>query len=64
MARKKNRRNIAGEFDAYFGAGTVQDWQRLCDDVGLNGNYASIKQCRNVCICTTTPIKSSNNPNQ
>lgn len=48
MAKKKNRRNIVGEFDAYFGAGTVQDWQRLCRDVGLTDNFTSITQCRKV----------------
>ncbi|KAH6650690.1 hypothetical protein F5144DRAFT_589113 [Chaetomium tenue] len=46
MARKKRSRNIAAEFNTYFGAGTVQDWQRLCRDVGLTGNYTSITQCR------------------
>ncbi|KAH6853810.1 hypothetical protein B0I37DRAFT_16153 [Chaetomium sp. MPI-CAGE-AT-0009] len=46
MARKKNSRDIAGEFNTYFGTGTLQDWQRLCQDVGLSGEYSSIKQCR------------------
>ena len=62
MAKKKNRRNIVGEFNTYFGAGTVQDWQRLCNDVGLDGHYTSITQCRKV--CTTNPLRLSNGPNQ
>ncbi|KAJ4297205.1 hypothetical protein N0V88_004123 [Collariella sp. IMI 366227] len=46
MSRKKRSRNIVAEFDNYFGTGTVQDWQRLCHDVGLEGNFTSITQCR------------------
>ncbi|KAL2154780.1 hypothetical protein VTH82DRAFT_3456 [Thermothelomyces myriococcoides] len=33
MARKKKQsRAIVEEFEAYFGTGTLQDWQRLCRD--------------------------------
>jgi hypothetical protein len=48
MARKKKSRPIAQEFDAYFGSGTLEDWQRLCHDVGLENHYGSITQCRKV----------------
>lgn len=61
MARKKRSRNIAAEFNTYFGAGTVQDWQRLCRDVGLTGEYTNIKQCREV--CEIAPLRLRNNPN-
>ncbi|KAK4128744.1 hypothetical protein N657DRAFT_38508 [Parathielavia appendiculata] len=46
MARKKKVRSIVQEFDDYFGTGTLEDWQRLCHDVGLEGYYGSITQCR------------------
>ncbi|KAK4105539.1 hypothetical protein N658DRAFT_503664 [Parathielavia hyrcaniae] len=46
MARKKKHRSIVQEFDDYFGTGTLEDWQRLCRDVGLDGYYGSITQCR------------------
>ncbi|KAL2127115.1 hypothetical protein VTI74DRAFT_11315 [Chaetomium olivicolor] len=46
MARKKRSRKIVEEFDDYFGTGTVQDWQRLCHDIGLEGTFTSITQCR------------------
>ncbi|KAK3906800.1 hypothetical protein C8A05DRAFT_29346 [Staphylotrichum tortipilum] len=46
MARKKKARAIVREFDEYFGTGTLDDWQRLCRDVGLAGYYPSITQCR------------------
>jgi hypothetical protein len=51
MARKKSKntsRPIVREFNEYFGAGTLADWQRLCQDVGLDGDYRSITQCRKV----------------
>ncbi|KAL2139996.1 hypothetical protein VTI28DRAFT_4426 [Corynascus sepedonium] len=46
MGRKKKSRRIVEEFNTYFGAGTLQDWQRLCRDVGINGDLPSITQCR------------------
>ncbi|AEO53546.1 hypothetical protein MYCTH_2114467 [Thermothelomyces thermophilus ATCC 42464] len=46
MGRKKKSRVIVQEFDDYFGTGTLQDWQRLCRDVGLSGDLPSISQCR------------------
>lgn len=48
MGRKKKSRPIVEEFNTYFGAGTLQDWQRLCRDVGINGDLPSITQCRKV----------------
>lgn len=51
MARKKKQsRAIVEEFEAYFGTGTLQDWQRLCRDVGLSGDLPSITQCRKVIL--------------
>jgi hypothetical protein len=50
MARKKKYRPIAQEFEDYFGSGALEDWQRLCHDVGLEGYYGSITQCRKVSI--------------
>ncbi|KAG7293000.1 hypothetical protein NEMBOFW57_003045 [Staphylotrichum longicolle] len=54
MARKKKTRAIVQEFDAYFGAGSLDDWQRLCRDVGLDGDYSSIAQCRKASIPPTS----------
>jgi hypothetical protein len=48
MARKKKSRSIVREFDEYFGSGTLEDWQRLCRDIGLDENPSSITQCRKV----------------
>jgi hypothetical protein len=50
MARKKKSRAVVEEFDNYFGTGTLEDWQRLCLDIGLDGDYNSITQCRKVRI--------------
>jgi hypothetical protein len=50
MAGKKTKdRNIVAEFDAYFGhAQSLESWQRLCRDVGINEDLSSIKKCRKV----------------
>ncbi|KAK4156951.1 hypothetical protein C8A00DRAFT_12159 [Chaetomidium leptoderma] len=48
MARKKKSRSIVQRFDDYFGTGTLEDWQRLCGDIGLDANLSSITQCRKV----------------
>ncbi|KAK3383231.1 hypothetical protein B0T24DRAFT_661779 [Lasiosphaeria ovina] len=58
MSRKKNsrtntekqRRNeVVKRFDDYFGAGKLEDWQRLCIKIGLDADgcdLASITKCR------------------
>ena len=44
-----NRDNIAEEFDRYFGnVGKLDNWQRLCRDVGIEGNLRTVTQCRKV----------------
>jgi hypothetical protein len=45
----KPRRDIASEFNAYFGNATnLQNWQRLCHDIGLEDDLPSITSCRQV----------------
>lgn len=44
MAKKKP--SIVKRFDDYFGAGILADWQRLCDDIGLSGDFSSKTKCR------------------
>ncbi|GAB1310466.1 hypothetical protein MFIFM68171_00676 [Madurella fahalii] len=46
MGKKKKIPAIVHQFDAYFGSGTLEDWQRLCRDIGLDGDFSSIKKCR------------------
>ncbi|KAK0734044.1 hypothetical protein B0T26DRAFT_797962 [Lasiosphaeria miniovina] len=58
MSRKKNsqtnvekqRRNeVVKRFDDYFGAGKLEDWQRLCIKIGLDADgcdLSSITKCR------------------
>ena len=48
MTRKKKTPAIVREFDDYFGTGTLEDWQRLCRDIGLSGELPSITKCRKV----------------
>ncbi len=52
MARrksKKKKRDIAAEFSRYFGKDTeLENWQRLCGDLGLDDELPSIKKCRKV----------------
>ncbi|KAL2165125.1 hypothetical protein VTH06DRAFT_421 [Thermothelomyces fergusii] len=58
--KKKQARNIVQEFEAYFGAGTLQDWQRLCRDVGLGGDLPSITQCRKASPADEQALKKVN----
>jgi hypothetical protein len=49
----RNARNkfIVTEFDVYFGEATkLENWQKLCTDLGIEGPPPSIKQCRKVSI--------------
>lgn len=46
--KKKKTKSIVCRFDTYFGSGALADWQRLCRDVGLEGEYPSKNQCRKV----------------
>ncbi|TVY58274.1 hypothetical protein LCER1_G004126 [Lachnellula cervina] len=44
---KKPRRNIVKEFDRYFGSeDDLENWQRLCHDVGVDDDLSSITKCR------------------
>jgi hypothetical protein len=48
--RNARSRFIVNEFDEYFGEDTkLQNWQRLCTDLGIPGPPQSITQCRKVC---------------
>ncbi|KAI1501717.1 hypothetical protein F5X99DRAFT_189537 [Biscogniauxia marginata] len=41
------REKIVTDWDEYFGAGDLADWQRLLTDLGLDGeSYSSKTQCR------------------
>jgi hypothetical protein len=47
--RRRPRRNIVGEFDRYFGeVSKLENWQRLCVDIGIEDDLTSIKQCKKV----------------
>lgn len=48
--KKPGSPSIVRRFDTYFGAGALADWQRLCRDVGLEGEYPSKNQCRKVSL--------------
>ncbi|KAK4193331.1 hypothetical protein QBC35DRAFT_102937 [Podospora australis] len=40
-------RDVAAEFDTYFGsASKLENWQRLCADIGLEGDFGSLTKCR------------------
>ncbi|KAK5657136.1 hypothetical protein OQA88_3664 [Cercophora sp. LCS_1] len=40
---------IVKRWNDYFGSGGLADWQRLCVDVGLTGDYSSKTKCRKAC---------------
>ncbi|KAK4461855.1 hypothetical protein QBC42DRAFT_269091 [Cladorrhinum samala] len=46
QALEPKRPKIVDDFEKYFGKGDLEDWQRLCDDIGLEGDFESITKCR------------------
>lgn len=51
MGKKKNKNKnnpIVGEFARYFGENTLENWQRLCRDIGIHKELPSITKCREV----------------
>lgn len=49
FSMRARRRGIVGEFDRYFGSvNNLENWQRLCQDVGVDGDHSSITKCREV----------------
>lgn len=59
--RKARSKFIAAEFEDFFGSDAkLENWQRLCDDLGLQGDLTSITKCRKVCLhCTTWDFTKS-----
>ncbi|EGZ76993.1 hypothetical protein NEUTE2DRAFT_99337 [Neurospora tetrasperma FGSC 2509] len=58
MSKKKRlappqRQDVIVRWKNYFGAGDLEDWQRLCQDLGLGGEFGSKTKCR-------TALKSIN----
>ncbi|KAL2060320.1 hypothetical protein VTL71DRAFT_9715 [Oculimacula yallundae] len=42
-----NQKNIVGEFARYFGSeNKLENWQRLCRDVGIDRTLTSLNQCK------------------
>lgn len=49
--RRAKGKFIAEHFDDYFGEDTLlQNWQKLCRDLGLQENLPSITKCRKVSV--------------
>lgn len=43
------------EYDQHFGGNKfagLSDWQRLCEELELEGPFPSIRRCKTVCRCT------------
>jgi hypothetical protein len=56
---KKGRRNIAAEFNNYFGSEyNLANWQRLCRDLGVQEG-SSITQCKKASIFASPSFISS-----
>lgn len=53
------RQDVIVRWKNYFGAGDLEDWQRLCQDLGLDGEFGSKTKCRTVCICPSILLDPS-----
>jgi hypothetical protein len=47
-APKRTNINVVKQWESYIGRATLEDWQRLCHDVGLQGDFGSKIKCRKV----------------
>jgi hypothetical protein len=48
------RKNIVAEFQRYFGnANDLGNWQRLCQDVGIEEDIPSITKCKQVFLASS-----------
>jgi len=52
--REKEEKEIVQAWKDYFGAGTYEDWARLCRDLGLEGDLSTKFGCRMVRMPTHT----------
>lgn len=51
MGKNKNKgQKVAEDFARYFGENKLENWQRLCRDIGINKELPSITRCREVCF--------------
>ena len=46
MAPKNKKPSVVEQWRGYFGKGDLDDWQRLCGDLGLKDDLPSKKKCR------------------
>ncbi|RSM13029.1 hypothetical protein CDV31_006012 [Fusarium ambrosium] len=45
-SKPKNKVNLASQWSTYIQKGTLEDFQRLCADLGLSGDLGSKTKCR------------------
>lgn len=49
--RRKKQEEVVRNFNEFIGGRKLKDWKRLCDTIGLEGEFKSIQSCREVCTC-------------
>lgn len=47
--KKKKKFNVVQAWQTYWGKGELTDWQRLCGDLGADGDLSSKDKCKEVC---------------
>lgn len=64
MARKNKKLSVVDKWNAYFQNGDLEDWQRLCRDLGLADNLPSKTKCRKVSppLSHLLPVMSPGKP--
>lgn len=45
----KHKVNLTTQWSTYIQKGTLEDFQRLCADLGISGDLGSKTKCRKVC---------------
>ncbi|KAK3946611.1 hypothetical protein QBC32DRAFT_272052, partial [Pseudoneurospora amorphoporcata] len=44
--KKKKQKEVVEKFNAFIGERKLKDWKKLCDTIGLEGEFESIQSCR------------------
>ncbi|KAK3497764.1 uncharacterized protein B0T23DRAFT_438728 [Neurospora hispaniola] len=44
--RKEKREKVVREFNEFIGRRKLEDWKKLCETIGLDGEFNSINSCR------------------
>lgn len=58
-SKPKRKFNVVKAWKEYWGEGTLDDWGRFCQDLGLEGNFNSKTKCKKACLPLLHSVSSA-----